>query len=65
MDRAVRNLTQLGVPLVEALAGASTVPARLLGQPELGTLRPGHPADIVVLDASHQVQRTVVGGRQH
>jgi N-acetylglucosamine-6-phosphate deacetylase len=65
MDRAVRNLTQLGVPLVEALAGASTVPARLLRQSELGTLRPGHPADIVVLDGSHQVQRTLVGGRQH
>lgn len=62
MDRAVRNLVALGVPRVEALEAASAVPADLLGRPELGTLRPGTPADIAVLDDALQVQRTIVGG---
>jgi N-acetylglucosamine-6-phosphate deacetylase len=43
---AVRNLHALGVPLEEAIAAATSVPARLLGRPELGTLE----ASAVVLD---------------
>lgn len=62
MDRAVRDLVALGVLRAEALEAASAVPAGLLGRLELGTLRPGTPADIAVLDDALQVQRTIVGG---
>jgi N-acetylglucosamine-6-phosphate deacetylase len=62
MDRAVRNLTDLGVSEVEALCSASRVPARLMGRPELGDLKPNTPADIVVLDDRLQVRRTIVDG---
>jgi N-acetylglucosamine-6-phosphate deacetylase len=62
MDRAVRNLTDLGVSEVEALCSASRVPARLMGRPELGDLKPNTPADIVVLDDRFQVRRTIVDG---
>lgn len=64
MDRAVRNLAALGVPLTEAVAAASTVPARLLGRADLGVLRPGLPADVVVLDDALQVTRTLVAGAE-
>jgi N-acetylglucosamine-6-phosphate deacetylase len=34
----------------------------LIRCPELGDLQPGTPADVVVLDGSLEVVRTVVGG---
>jgi N-acetylglucosamine-6-phosphate deacetylase len=62
MDRAVRNLVGLGVPLEEAVRAASTVPVLLLGRPELGALAPGLPADLVVLSEELEIRRTLVGG---
>jgi N-acetylglucosamine-6-phosphate deacetylase len=62
MVEAVRNLHGLGVPLEDALGAASTVPARVAGRLDLGRLRPGGPADLVVLDDRLEVQRVLVGG---
>jgi N-acetylglucosamine-6-phosphate deacetylase len=62
---AVRNLHGLGVPLEEALEAASLVPARVLGEPRLGRLDPGAPADVVVLDDTLQIERVLVGGMTH
>lgn len=62
MDRAVRNLVGMGVPPAEAVDAASRVPALLAGRPDLGVLRPGSPADVVVLDERLEVRRTLVGG---
>jgi len=62
MIEAVRNLHTLGVPIEEALAAASTVPARALGLEDAGRLDIGLPADIVVLDDNLDVERVVVGG---
>lgn len=62
MDRAVRNLVGVGVPLEEAVRAASTVPALLLGRPELGTLGPGLPAHLAVLSEELEVLRTLVEG---
>jgi N-acetylglucosamine-6-phosphate deacetylase len=62
MDSMVRNLSLLGIPTVDVLATVTTAPARLIGRPELGDLRPGTPADIVVLDDGLRVMRTLVGG---
>lgn len=64
MDTAVRNLVSLGAELSDALDAASSVPARLIDRPELGTLQPGTPADVVVLDDSLAVTRTLVDGRE-
>jgi N-acetylglucosamine-6-phosphate deacetylase len=62
MIEAVRNLVALDVPLEGALEAATSVPARVLGMPDLGRLVPGGPADIVVLDDALEVVRTLVGG---
>jgi N-acetylglucosamine-6-phosphate deacetylase len=62
MIGAVRNLVAQDVPLARALEAASTVPARVLGLPDVGHLTPGGPADVVVLDDALEVVRTVVGG---
>jgi N-acetylglucosamine-6-phosphate deacetylase len=62
MVQAVRNLHGLGVELADALAAASTVPARIVGREDLGRLAVGAPADVVVLDDRLEVQRVLVAG---
>eukprot|EP01065_Artemidia_motanka_P013403 TRINITY_DN17417_c0_g1_i1.p1 TRINITY_DN17417_c0_g1~~TRINITY_DN17417_c0_g1_i1.p1 ORF type:complete len:420 (+),score=92.40 TRINITY_DN17417_c0_g1_i1:56-1261(+) len=63
MDSCVRNwLKWTACTPAEALAAASTRPARALGNSQLGTLRPGAHADVVVLDADLHVRMTFVGG---
>ena len=60
---AVRRLVSLGVPLTEALDAASGAPARLLGREDIGTLRPGARADVVVLDDELAVREVLVAGQ--
>lgn len=63
MDRAVRLLVEGGTPEVVAIAAATATPARLVGRPELGTLRPGTPADVVILDDDLTVRRVLCDGQ--
>jgi N-acetylglucosamine-6-phosphate deacetylase len=62
MAEAVRNLHALGVPLAEALAAATSIPAALAGRPDLGRLVPGQRADVVVLDDALEVRRVLCAG---
>jgi N-acetylglucosamine-6-phosphate deacetylase len=64
MDQAVRNLLELGFGVPQAVAAATTAPAELVRRPELGTLRPGTPADVCILDDAFQVVRTIVAGKE-
>ena len=61
---AVRNLVGLGARLEQALDAASRVPARAAGRSDLGSLAPGAPADIVVLDDNLEIVRVLVGGEE-
>jgi N-acetylglucosamine-6-phosphate deacetylase len=61
MLAAVRNLCALGVSLEGAVGAATTVPARLLGRPDLGTLEVGGRADVVVLDDRLELISAVSG----
>jgi N-acetylglucosamine-6-phosphate deacetylase len=64
LDRAVRRMVALGVPLATAIQMATGNPARLLGlEARKGRLIPGADADIVLLDAELGVQRVFVRGR--
>jgi N-acetylglucosamine-6-phosphate deacetylase len=62
MIEALRNLRGLGIPFSQAVAAATTVPARVLGAPDLGRLDVGLPADLVVLDDNLEIERVCVGG---
>jgi N-acetylglucosamine-6-phosphate deacetylase len=62
MDQAVRNLVASGAEPAQALSAAATGPARLLGRSDLGTISPGTPANLVVLDDELHVRRTLVAG---
>lgn len=49
----VRLIGEAGVPALDALRGATTTAARLLGwEGKVGRLTPGHHADLVVVDGS-------------
>ena len=63
MDRAVRNLAAFADwPLSNAVAAATRNPARVAGLNGKGVLAPGSDADLVILNAAGEVQRTIIGG---
>ena len=57
MLRGVKNLVSWGYPLPEAVACASTHPARLLGLTEKGSLAVGKEADIILFNDRFELQR--------
>ena len=65
MLEAVQNLHALGVPLADAVAAATEVPARVLGLEDAGRLDLGLPADVVVLDDNVEIDRVLVAGEVH
>jgi N-acetylglucosamine-6-phosphate deacetylase len=62
MIEAVRHLYALGASFPEAVAAATSVPARILRRSDLGRLQVGSPADVVVLDDALEVRRVLVAG---
>ena len=59
----LRLLVELGVPIAEAVDTVTRTPARLLGrEASVGVLRPGAPADLVVLDEDFAVERVLLHG---
>ena len=64
MDELVRRIAHLpGLFLSDAVSMASTTPADVLGETQLGRLQVGHHADIVILGADQRPRFTMVGGR--
>ena len=59
---AVRRLHGLGVPLADAVGAATGVPARVARRSDVGSLRPGAAADVVVLDDALEIRTVFVGG---
>jgi N-acetylglucosamine-6-phosphate deacetylase len=62
MIEAVRNLHALGAPIEDAVSAATLAPARILGDPSLGRLAVGSPADVVVLNDRVEIDRVLVAG---
>ena len=63
LDRALRNIVALGVPLADAVRMLTLNPAALLGiEFKKGALRTGADADVVLLDESLHVARVWARG---
>ena len=58
----VRNAAAFGISLTEALYAASTAPARAAGLHDVGELRPGMRADVLVLDQNLSIKAVFVDG---
>ena len=59
----LRMLIELGVPVVEAVDAVTRTPARVIGRDDIAVLRPGAPADLVVLDDDFGVTSVLLAGR--
>jgi N-acetylglucosamine-6-phosphate deacetylase len=62
MDRALRNLLVLGLPLDEAARRCGALPAEYLGLEDRGRLVLGAAADVVVLNARGEVEAVLAEG---
>ena len=62
LPRMVANLAAAGIAPEEAVRAVTETPARLLGMNDIGTLRPGALADLVMLDPHWQPRATFIGG---
>lgn len=63
LDVAVGNAVACGVPLPAAVAAATSVPADLIGRPDLGRLAAGTVADLVWLGPDLRTRATWLGGK--
>jgi N-acetylglucosamine-6-phosphate deacetylase len=64
LPEAIRHLMAAGARFEEAVGAATAVPARAARRTDIGILRPGAPADVVVLEGDVQVTRVLVGGEE-
>ena len=62
MIEAVRGLHGLGASFSDAVRAATSTPASVLGEAEVGRLAIGAPADVVVLDDRLEILRVLVAG---
>jgi N-acetylglucosamine-6-phosphate deacetylase len=63
LDRALRNVVALGVPLQDTLRMLTVNPATLLGiEFKKGTLRTGADADVILLDQNLQLKNVYLRG---
>ncbi len=63
MDTAVANAVACGVPLADAARAATSIPADLIGRPDLGRIRPAAAADLVWLGPDLKTRATWVAGQ--
>jgi N-acetylglucosamine-6-phosphate deacetylase len=64
LDTAVRNLAAwMGTTPASAIGAVTHVPARLLGERDRGSLRPGAIADVTLLTTRLEVVATIAAGR--
>jgi N-acetylglucosamine-6-phosphate deacetylase len=64
LDQSVRNLVSIGRSVAEVLGAASTVPADVLGRPDLGRLVVGARADLVWWSDDLHPKRSWIGGAE-
>ena len=62
MAAALRRAVDAGASVEQAVAASTSLPASLIGRPDLGRLRPNDPADIAVLDDALAVTQTYRAG---
>ena len=57
------NLIKFGIPLETAVQMATSNPARIMRQPNVGSVIPGYFADLIVLDKSMNLKMSLIGGQ--
>ena len=60
----VRETVVAGVPLVDAVAMGSLVPAKVLGRSDIGAIEPGRRADLLVTTGDLRPTRVIRNGKE-
>ena len=61
---AVRNVVRFGVPLEQAIRAATLTPAESIGlAQEIGCIRRGARADLLILDKELNLENVIIGGQ--
>jgi N-acetylglucosamine-6-phosphate deacetylase len=64
MDRAIANMTAVGIALPDAVAAATRIPADLIGRPDIGRIEAAAAADLTWLNDELTTAATWVSGSQ-
>jgi len=60
---AVQNVVRFGVPLEQAIRGATLTPAEAIGlESEIGCIREGARADLLILNQDLELETVIIGG---
>ena len=62
MDKALKNLMDMGIPLEKAVLSMGYVQSKLLGLMDAGNILPGYKADLCVVDDEYNVKYTIING---
>lgn len=62
MDKALRNLVEIGIPLKDAIRTMTYNPAKALGIHKAGAILPGYLADLVILDRDLHIDSVYIDG---
>lgn len=57
-----KNIISYGVPIEKAVRMASTNPAKIMKQPDLGLIIPGYKADLIVFNQDFTITHTIIDG---
>lgn len=65
LDKMVKNMISIGIPLTDAVMMASLTPLRVLGfDGRKGKIAPGYDEDIILFDGDISVKRVFVAGKE-
>ena len=60
----LRNAVSFGVPLEQAVMAATSAPAKAIGmEREIGCIRTGARADLLILDEHMELENVIIGGQ--
>ena len=62
--KMVKNITEWGIPFVEAVKMGSLIPARVIGEDSrIGSVKVGKLADICIIDKHFNVKNIIIDGQ--
>lgn len=60
----LKNAVKFGIPLEQAVMAATGTPAQAIGmEQEIGCIRPGARADLLILNENLDLEKVIIGGR--
>lgn len=65
LHQMVKNLIDAGIEVVDAFMCATCNPAKVIGAENIGKIKEGYKADILVLDEKFDIQKVFVDGKEY